>query len=304
VNYLMTEMTCLVLTAAAMAAAVQALRGKRRVYWSAGCGVMLGLAALTRPAFLYLIPVCVVGALAIGRRRGVWCVLVMGGAAALVLAPWVLRNELVLGRASLTYGYDSHTLVQRIAFDTMSWREYGLAYVCWLPDGNEIGRALAGAGACDRFGWDEHPNSFYVLGLRHMLFETLAASGGYAHHLSYLLHTYIFRMPLKHLLVSIPLALRGAYVSHWWGVVLLIACLVWTVRALRRPRIGESRFDRGVYLVTMLPALFMLAFNAGVAVNQVRYNLMLIPAYAIAGGLTFRQFAPRFVERIADREVI
>jgi hypothetical protein len=86
--------------------------------------------------------------------------------------------------------------------------------------------------------------------------------------------------------------------------VLLIACLVWTVRALRRPRIGESRFDRGVYLVTMLPALFMLAFNAGVAVNQVRYNLMLIPAYAIAGGLTFRQFAPRFVERIADREVI
>jgi len=306
VNYLMTEMTCLVLTAAAMAAAVKAARSGHRVAWSAGCGAMLGLAALTRPAFLYLIPVCVLGGLAFGRRRAVRRVLAMGGAAALVLAPWILRNELVLGRASLTYGYDSHTLVQRIAFDTMSWHEYGLSYVCWLPDGNEIGRALAGAGACDRFGWDEHPNSFYVLGLRHMLFETLAASGGYAHHLSYLLHAYIFRMPLKHMMVSIPLALRGAYVSHWWGFVLLIACLIWTVRALRRPRIGDMPFDRGVYLVTALPALFMLSFNAGVAVNQVRYNLMLIPAYAIAGGLTLRRFSFGFGadgEKIVGREV-
>jgi hypothetical protein len=301
VNYLMTEMTCLVLTAAAMAAAVKALHGRHRVYWSAGSGTMLGLAALTRPAFLYLIPICVVGALAFARWRALWRALAMGGAAALVLAPWIVRNELVLDRASLTYGYDSHTLVQRIAFDTMSWREYGLSYVCWLPDGNEIGRGLAGPGACDRFGWDEHPNSFYVLGLRHMLYETLAASGGYAHHLSYLLHAYILRMPLKHVLVSIPLALRGAYVSHWWGFVLLIACLVWTVRAMRRPRIGEIRFDHGVYLVTVLPALFMLAFNAGVAVNQVRYNLMLIPAYAIAGGLTLRQCALGFGERRARR---
>jgi hypothetical protein len=77
--------------------------------------------------------------------------------------------------------------------------------------------------------------------------------------------------------------------------------VVWTVLAFRRPRIGEIRFDRGVYLVTVLPALFMLAFNAGVAVNQVRYNLMLIPAYAIAGGLTFRQFAPRFGALLANR---
>jgi 4-amino-4-deoxy-L-arabinose transferase-like glycosyltransferase len=297
VNYLMTEMTCLLLTTAAMAAAVKALRGGPRIYWSGASGVMLGLAALTRPAFLYLIPACVLGGLVLGRRRAIWAVVAMGGAAALVLAPWILRNEMVLGRASLTFGYDSHTLVQRIAFDTMTWREYGLSFVCWLPDGNEIGRALAGAGACDRFGWDEHPNSFYVLGLRHMLYETLAASGGYEHHLSYLLHAYIFRMPLKHFMVSIPLALRGAYISHWWGFVLLIACLVWTLRSFRQPRLGEIRYDHLVYLVTVLPAFFMLAFNAGVAVNQVRYNLMLIPTYSIAGGLTLRWLAVRFDRR-------
>ena len=194
----------------------------------------------------------------------------MAAGGAVVLAPWILRNKLVLGRAALTYGYDSHTLVQRIAFDTMSWREYGLAYLCWLPDGTSLGRRFAGQGACNRFGWDEQPDSFYVLGLRHMLDETLKAAGGYEHHLSYLLHTYIFAHPLWHMAVSVPLALRGAYVAHWWGFILLPVCLAAVAVALRRLE------DR--YLAVALPALFMLAFNASVAVNQVRYNLLLVPA--------------------------
>jgi len=306
VNYLMTEMTCLVLTAAAMAAAVRSVQaGVGRLIWSGTAGVSLALSALTRPAFLYLIPASALGALVFGRRRAVWPVLTMVAAAGLMLAPWVVRNQVVLGRASVTYGYDSHTLVQRIAFDTMTWREYGLSFVCWLPDGNEIGRGLAGAGACDRFGWDEHPNSFYVLGLRHMLYDTLAASGGYEHHLSYLLHTYILRMPLKHVLVSIPLALRGAYVAHWWGVVLLIACGAWTTRAIKRPlRSDEKSFDRGIYLVMALPAVFMVALNASIAVNQVRYNLILIPAYACAGGLTLRWFAEWSAGRLGYRRPV
>ncbi len=300
VNYLMTEMTCLVLIGAAMAACVHSLRSERRLVWCAAAGMGLGLAALTRPAFLYIIPASAVGALAFGRWSALRPALAMVVAAALVVSPWILRNKIVLGRASLTYGYDSHTLVQRIAFDTMTWREYGLSYVCWLPDGNEIGRALAGVGACDRFGWDEHANSFYVLGLRHMLYATLAASGGYEHHLGYLLHDYILRMPLKHILVSIPLALRGAYVAHWWGFVLLIACGAWTLRALRCSSAGEMGFNHNIYLVTVLPALFMLAFNAAVAVNQVRYNLMLIPAFSIAGGLMLRFLGRLLVRRFAE----
>jgi hypothetical protein len=42
-----------------------------------------------------------------------------------------------------------------------------------------------------------------------------------------------------------------------------------------------------------LPAWFMLALNSAVAVNQVRYNLMLIPAYAVAGALSIRALAER-----------
>ena len=279
VAYLMTEMTTLCLSTAATAAAVMAIGGRRRIAWSAAAGALLGLTALTRPAFQYLVPAAALGAVLLVRPVPWRAILAFVAAAATICAPWLLRNLLRFGRPALTWGYDSHTLVQRIAFDTMSWREYAHAYLCWLPDGTALGRRFLGPDGCDRFGWDEHPNSFYVLGLRHMLPQTLAASGGYEHHLGYLLRHYILAMPVWHAMVALPLALRGAYVAHWWGFLLLPVCAVFTWRAVRR-RLG--------FAIVALPAWFMLAFNALVAVNQIRYNLMLVPAYAIAAALGLR----------------
>ncbi len=298
VAYLMTEMTTLLLSTAAMACGLAATAGagRRRLGWAAAAGLLLALAALTRPAFLYLIPAVLLGAALLGRRRAWPGLAAFAGAAALTLAPWVARNAVVLGRPALTYGYDSHTLVQRIAFDTMTWREYAQSFLCWMPDGNALGRHLAPTG-CDRFGWDDHPNSFYVIGLRHMLPETLAASGGYDHHLGYLLTHYILRNPLWHALVSLPLALRGAYVAHWWGFVLFWAALglTWSARPWRGQDEG-SMWRPGVLLLAW-PAWFMLAFNASVAVNQVRYNLLLIPLYAVAGAWLLAAGAARWRSR-------
>ncbi len=290
---LMTETTCLLLSTASIAAGVAAVRaqGGRRLRWAAAAGVLLGLTILTRPAFFYALPAVLLALPLFGRRPALPSAAVLAGGAACVLAPWLLRNALVLGHLALTRGYDSHTLVQRIAFDTMTWREYAMSYVCWLPDGRAYGRALDGAGACDRFGWDAD-NSFYLIGLRHMLPQTLQAAGGYPNHLGYLLHTYIFKMPVKHVLVSIPLALRGAYVAHWWGFFLMPIALWTTWRALR----GGIE-NAAPMLVIALPAWFMLAFNAAVAVNQVRYNLLLVPAYSVSGALAlawlWRRYSPR-----------
>jgi 4-amino-4-deoxy-L-arabinose transferase-like glycosyltransferase len=278
VDYLMTEMTCLLLTTAATAACVRAVTGRLDWRWSALCGALLGAAALTRPAFFYLVIGVALsgGVAALWRRGGLATLAAYCGGATMVLAPWFLRNAIVLGRPALTFGYASHTLVQRIAFDAMTWREYGMSYICWLPDGNSLGRRIDGPGACDRFGWDA-PDSFYLIGQRHLLDETLARAGGYAHHMNYLLHTYVLARPFWHIMVTIPLALRGAYVAHWWGFVLLFVAAWFSVAASRdRPR---------GFLLVVLPAWFMLALNAAVAVNQVRYNLMLIPPYALAGAM-------------------
>jgi hypothetical protein len=289
VNYLMTEITSLLLASAATAAAIAALRSVRTAHWLFGSGVLLGLAALTRPAFLYLFLAAAAAGVVLGasRRAHLASLAVFVTGFVVPVAPWVVRNYLVLGRAALSFGYDSHTLVQRISFDSMTWREYGLGYLCWLPDGTALGDRLVAPHACDRFGWEERPDTFYAVGNATLLPQTLAAAGGYEHHLAYLLQTYILQQPFKHALVTIPLLLRGAWVDHYWGLVLAPVCLALTLRALRR--------RDAPFLVLALPAWFLLLFNAAVAVNQVRYNLTLVTPFAVAGAVALGSVLKRAI---------
>ena len=292
VNTLMTETMSLLLSAAACALAAEAAartqagHGLRPILpWWLGCGLMLGLAILSRPAFLYLLWAGLgVGGLLCLRLRSVRLaagLAAFAAGAALVVLPWVLRNALVLHRAALSFGYASHTLIQRIAFDAMTKREYAMSFVCWLPDGSGLGASLAGRHACDRFGWDDHPDSFYSIGTGPLLRQSLAAAGGYAHHMGYVVRHYLLSDPpwhlLWHLMVSIPLALRGLYVDHYWGLLLAPVSLLEMLRAARR---GDARL-----LLLSVPAWFLLGFNALVAVNQPRYNLLLILPCSLAGAM-------------------
>ncbi len=445
VDTLMTEIAALLLTTACLAAVLAAWR-RHSLPWLAAAGGLLGLAILTRPAFLYLlyatIPVGLVLAAAAGRRfapaprpgagtpdaptpkvlammasRAGLAVADVGGrppvlrparhepdarlrpgwraiaalavfvlCAAGVVLPWIVRNALVVGHVSLTHGYDSHTLVQRISFDSMTWREYGLSYLCWLPDGAGLGQVLLGPHACDRFGWDERPDTFYSLGMGPLMRDTLAAAGGWNRHLGYLLTHFILREPLWHAAVTVPLALRGMWIDHYWGLLLGPCCVLLTLHALRgtwrrarsarhrtdlpgpgprrpgapwpgapgsgaarpdasgpdasRPgaslvdavRPGAARLEapghgtstrvsppqrrrlaaedalwpgdgawQPCFLLLVLPAWFMLGFNAAVAVNQTRYNLMLIPGFALAGALLLDPVLRRAPSRLARR---
>ncbi|HWK47387.1 MAG TPA: hypothetical protein VNT30_21865, partial [Stellaceae bacterium] len=198
------------------------------------------------------------------------------------------------------FGYDSRVLVQRLAFNRMTPREYALSYLCWFPDGNGLANTLVGPHACDRFNWEETPDSFYSIGNHEFMAETLAAAGGPDHHLAYLLSHELLPQPVKHALVTLPLALRGAWIDHYWGLLLMPMCLVVTIGAIRRR-------DPALLALT-LPAWFMLLFNAAVAVNQTRYNLMLIPPFAVSGALFVDRLAVRFGgvrgRAMADRSAI
>ncbi|MGI4978223.1 MAG: hypothetical protein ACRYG6_14890 [Janthinobacterium lividum] len=390
VDTLMTEVTALLLTTACLAAVLAAWR-RHSLPWLAAAGAALGLAILTRPAFLYLLyatipaglaqaaaawtprsrpaPAADAAALPTPRAlrpdeaadprpgpRALAALAVFVLCASAVVTPWIARNALVVGHAALTRGYDSHTLVQRISFDSMSWREYGLSYLCWLPDGTGLGHLLVGPHACDRFAWDERPDTFYSIGMGPLMQSTLAAAGGWNHHLTYLLTHYILREPLWHAAVTIPLALRAMWIDHYWGLLLGPCCVLLTLHALRGrwrrtrtpaaarpaalhretrdhatpnhdaaptkpprptgsatampprpsplaaappqpPRLPRRQLPptdapwpadgawQAPFLLLTLPAWFMLAFNAAVAVNQTRYNLMLIPGFALAGAL-------------------
>lgn len=273
-----------------VAAAPGTHRGAGASAWQplALAGALLGLAALTRPVYLYLIEASLLAAiLFVMRHRGLPNRRASAGigafllGAALPIAPWILRNWRLFGRPALSVGYAGHTLAQRLAFDGMTGREYALSYLCWLPDGRGIAALFAGAGACARFGWDERPDTFYAIGMRRIAPQSLAAAGGADRHVAYLLQHTLLPHLGWHLAVSLPLALRGAWIDHYWGLVLAPLALVASIRAARR---GPAMF-----LLLALPAWFMLLLHAAIAVNQPRYNLMLIPVYAVAGALALER---------------
>ena len=219
------------------------------------------MAALTRPAleYLFLVSAAVEFVLACWPRRA---------------APVTCRRSLGL---ALSCGYASEVLVQRIALDQMNWSEFGKSFVCWSPDGNGMGSLLWGQGGCARFQLDPRPDTFYWIGNTALMDSTIAAAGGLAHHFSYLMHTFILPQLPWHLPVSIPLAMRGILINHYWSFVLTLVCVAMIWLALRD---GDRRL-----LIVALPGWFMLTFHALCAVNQVRYNLMLVVPFALAGGL-------------------
>ncbi len=305
VDYLMTEIVSLFLVVAFQALALRALPAGDAARgpdpgWLFASGVSLGLAVLCRPAFGALAAaVLAAGTFRLAAapgRGGTRALLGFAAGIGCTVLPWLLRNLLVTGRLALTFGYASHTLVQRLSFDAMDRRDYAMSFVCWLPDGNGLGALIGGRHACDRFGWDDHPDSFYAIGIGPLLSRTVAQAGGWSHHLSFLLHAFLLRDPVRqlgwHAAVTLPLALRGLCVDHWWGFVLGMVCAVATVAALRRGGPVARRF-----LLLCLPGWFMLGFNAAVAVDQVRYNLMLVVPFAVAGALAIERASRIFGRR-------
>jgi len=290
VDSLMTETLTLFFTTIATLAAVEVFKGRRSLGWALLSGAMIGLAALTRPPFAYLLPIVALATFPLVMRnsqrwRGVavLAAFLLGGVG--VLTPWIVRNAVVLGHPTMTSDYAQLALTQRVAYDEMNWRQYALFNLCSLPDGAGMGSLLVKPNACAKFGYDGTPGGFYEIGSSTLLQSTEVAAGGTAHQVGYLLYHYVILHPVWHAIVSIPFAMRGLWIDHYWGFVLAILCIPLTLRALRN-------FDAAMLAVT-LPGWFLLAFYSAVSADQTRYNLMLIIPFSLAGGMMLERFAKR-----------
>ncbi|GAA5264458.1 hypothetical protein ACOSOMT5_P0881 [Acidiphilium sp. MT5] len=291
VNVLMTETLTLFLTTMATLAAVEMLTGRHRLRWAVVSGIAVGLAALSRPPFAYFLPfaaVAVAMMIVFGSRqwRHAMTLVVFLVASACVITPWIVRNKVILNDPALTAGYAQLALTQRIAYDAMSWKQFSVFSLCSLPDGTGMGSLLVKPNACAKFGYDGTPNGFYSIGSTTLLKHIAIAAGGTANEARYEVVHYIIYDPVWHAIVSIPMAMRGLWIDHYWGFLLAIFCIRLTVRALRA-------FDAPMLAVT-LPGWFMLAFYAALSANQMRYNLMLIIPFAIAGGMTINSLLTKF----------
>ncbi|MFT8242703.1 hypothetical protein [Roseomonas sp. BN140053] len=264
--------------------------GRRRD--AALTGAAFGLLLLTRPSHGVLAPL-LLAALALAalrapreQRRRRWQGLLLGAAAlAAVTLPWAAHNELVLGRFALTAGYGPAVLVERLAFDAMTPREFGASFLYWLPDfGDAWAERVFGAETVHRLDWNR-AGSFYDQGQqdRH---AALAQPGSLDDRLPAILRAELARAPLGYAMATVSLAWRGLWVGRYWALAMLVLLPFGLLAARRAGRLG-------LLLLFAAPSWIMLLVHAGASVNQERYNLSLALGLSIAAAWALVEFAAR-----------
>jgi 4-amino-4-deoxy-L-arabinose transferase-like glycosyltransferase len=282
----MTEALSLPLSAASGLLLILLLK-RPRPLTAVALGVSLGLLTLARPEYLYLTAAMGIAGLALApwrRRFGLFlaaaCVI-----AGLTIAPWSVRNERLFGTPAPTFGYAGFILGQRVVYDEMTPAEWTAQWIYALPGFGPAAARLLFPGAVARLGWQERPDTFYMVGNTAMVHELAANAPNPADQVPYLLHHYIGPHPLRFLAVTLVMAWKALWVRKYFSLVTVPFFAVMTWRALRH---GDA-----VRLAFVLPPLFILALHAATTVATPRYSLNLVPCYAAAFGLAAGAFLQR-----------
>jgi len=261
----------------------------RRTRYHLLAGAFLGLLCLTRPSFVILMPVTLTLTFLNDRQtarengRLTWRQLIAFAAACLVvLGPWIVRNQISVGKWGLTEEYGAAALIERFAYNTMSVREMVFAFPYCVPGIGDVAfDQVHGNDFMHRFVYHTSGSFFHIgrgrrdaLVKQHTRLDPLIAG------------IVLEEMRTKwwrHLLVSVPLAWCGMWVGWMWGLV-LIPLFGWaSVKALRKAQ--------PLLLFCATPAVVMLGVHALVANHYTRYNLILIgplsigAAWVISAGL-------------------
>jgi Dolichyl-phosphate-mannose-protein mannosyltransferase len=257
----------------------------RRPAFALGAGLALGLLSLTRPEYLYLafalVPAAACIAIA-GRLRGSRgrlgaLLLLVPALALLVVSPWLWRNRVLFGSAQITVGYAGFILAQRVAYDAMTAREFLAGWVYFLPGfGSALARMIFPAADYVRLGWEERPDTFYMVG-QTLGAELMRRVPGAAGQVPWLIRHDILPALPKYAAVTVLMAWEALWVRKYFSLITVPLFFVLTARAARRR-------DAAV-LAFVLPPLFILLLHAAVSVSTPRYSLNLIPCYATAFGM-------------------
>ncbi len=189
----------------------------------------------------------------------------------IVVVPWALRNQVQIGKFTLTQEYGALSLIERFAFNRMTPGEFALAFPYCVPvAGKPLVSLIAGPHAVDRFEWNTR-DSFFEIGrgtrvkLRseHKLIDPIIGQ--------------VSRAELadnwwRHILVSLPLAWCGMWAG---GFVALLLVPAFAVAGFQ-----SARQRAPLLLLYAVPAFAMLGLHAVLANHYTRYNMILIGPFA------------------------
>ena len=255
-------------------------------------GLTLGLLALVRPSYAYLVPLVALllaGALVAGwpplpSRRTVLRLAALFATGYLVaVGPWLARNMILFDTPTLTRGYAGSALGPRVAYNDMTAAEWAGAFLYWLPDfGDGWAGALLPPSAYARLDL-ENPEGYYRQAARRLA-ERHGPLGPDAMFAAMIREDVLGNLP-KHVAVTLPLAWRGAFVADYWSLATLPLLLAMFAGGLRRRRTE--------FVLFCLPAFFMLGFHAFTTINIARYNVGLVAVSAVAAAVTLTRLAER-----------
>jgi hypothetical protein len=283
--FLMTESLTFCLYSLTMLAMVMGWTTARRRYFGMA-GLGLGLLCLAR--FSFLVPALVMPVLIFLNARFIarpvsashhsgasaaTSALAFALAFLAIILPWATRNAISVGKFALTEEYGSSALIERLAFDRMTAREFLLAFPYCLPEvGPRVVDRAFGTDAMARFQYDL-PDSFYMIGssqrwaliAEHKRLDPIIGE--------------VFRTEMKdnwwrYILVSLPLAWCGMWAGGWLSLLLVPMFTVTCVAAVRRAK--------PLLLLYAAPAVLMLGLHAALASHYTRYNLILTGPFCAA----------------------
>jgi hypothetical protein len=274
-SFLMTESVWLGLYGVLTAVFIRALKTWRRRDFAL-VGVALGALCLARLSFLVLAPalLCIILLYARWRvplRRWGGHAVALTVALLVLIAPWITRNYLSLGRLALTEEYGAATLVERFAFDEMRAREYVLAFPYCVP---VVGPALIGkffGDAMNRFEWDK-PGTFFAIG-RGRRNALVAEHRRLDPIIMKIVRNEMVHNGWRYLATMIPLAWCGLWVGGLWAVIAIPLFVCACVTAARE--------RNGLFFLYALPAFVLVGVHAALANHDTRYNLGLIGPFSV-----------------------
>jgi hypothetical protein len=211
---------------------------------------------------------------------------------AVVVVPWVARNQVAVGKLALTEEYGSAVLVERFAYNTMTPREFALAFPYCVPEiGPRLVEGWFGAEAVKRFDW-RNPAGFFGAGRARRL-ALIEQHGRLDPIIGKLAGEELRANWWRHLLVSIPLAWCGLWVGQICALALVPLFALACVQAMR--------LRQPLFLLYTVPALAMLGLHAAAANHYVRYNLILIGPAAAGGAWLLARLVAGAARPLRDR---
>ncbi|MBF0249552.1 MAG: glycosyltransferase family 39 protein [Alphaproteobacteria bacterium] len=250
-------------------------------------GAFIGMASLTRPSYLYL-GIALYAVYAYYRKaiekdelaHVAYAVAMSALTFSLTVLPWMVRNLVQLDTFAITENYDLTVFGKRASYNSMSWPEYWVSYVYWLPViGEKLASLLFDEALYSRLGFIGSNVYFNDVALVH---DAIHDAGG--------IGPYIFDNLFKHLMLTIPIAVRGMWVG---GFVSVVGLLCFIPVALMEARNGSL----SKLLMFVFPSVFMVGFHAFASANMVRYNTPLIIVYAYCAAYIAVTFHQKWLHR-------